>query len=156
MQHDSNPGPSPQTQDPGPKSAAEETSQPVKAAPRTDAFFQETLCWLYGFVAGHADADVRKTASRQIQHLEDYLIYRREEVAERRAELDPRVTWSADYQLVEKLDTQLETLRAEIAAIGFDARQSGEASLEIQRRLSLAISNLEAAIKTCNTLGLPF
>jgi hypothetical protein len=153
---DKNPGQSPQIQGPGPKPAeASSPPPPVEAAPRSDADFQSALSWLYGFAAGHISEDVRKSAVFNINSVEDYLIYRREELAERRAELDPRVTWSADYQLAEKLGDQLERLNASLGTLRMSLLERPTTAATIQHVEEIK-ANLEAAIKTCNTLGLPF
>lgn len=153
---ESNPGPPPQTQGPGPKPAAKFPPQPVEAAPRQaerdhrNAASRDealhALTWLFGFVSC-ADPDGRTSQLTQLQVIDDYL---------HRDKLDPRVTWSADYQLAEKLGTQLETLRADLANLQNDSWSAANISEDEYERLSQIRADLEAAIKTCNTLGPPF
>ena len=151
-------GPVPQTQSPGPTPAEEPNPPPAEGALRTDAHFQETLCWLYGFAAGHADEGVRKSAVRQIQSLEDYLIYRREEIAERRpSTLDPRVTFSADWQQFDKLADRLSAMSAAVTVLHQDAEHLARHDVEaLKTRLAELNTEIDAAIRNAQTLGLPF
>lgn len=134
--------PDPKT--PGPKPPEVGSNLPPPAEGSFTAK-QASLNWLYGF-ASAMSIEQRTMMVRELNTLEDLVTVRT---------LDPRVTFSVDYGLADKLGNQLEWLNTAVGVLA-KSHLAESADPSIPAQIGDIKRNLEAAIKTCNELGLPF
>lgn len=131
---------------PGPKPAAEPNPQRAEAATENEA--AAALMFLSGFVHAHANNQaVNPVVLDQLTLLARYMNTGKT--------LDPRVTFSVDYGLADKLGNQLEAINASLGTLRRSITDFQDRRLAIENVDEIK-TNLEAAIKTCNELGLPW
>lgn len=130
-------GPVPPTQ--GPEAKPAECSQPP---PVTG--FDHAFTFLRGFIQG-VDPAHNTDAWNHLLQLEGIAA----------GPLDPRVTFSADYQLADRLGTKLEWLNAAVGALA-SAHLADATDPAIAAQIGDLKRELEAAISITNQLSLPF
>lgn len=137
-------GPVPQTPSPGPTPAEEPNPPPA------EALNVHALSYVKGLIEAldpHGYTEGRQAVLWLMAEVERL----------KRPTLDPRVTFSADWQQFDKLADRLSAMSAAVTVLHQDAEHLARHDVEgLKTRLAELNTEIDAAIRNAQTLGLPF